>query len=302
MRRPRGAVGGEPGQLALALDQRRVGVEDVGKLAMQADADMVGEFRMAFHDGARGSHDELEMGDVVAVFRTQHQELVLRRGFAVEPIAAIEHENLERRHAVFEREIFHLVEVFSFDRRHVIAVVDPEPSLRQLAHFGHDFAIRAAAVEIILTGADVVQAGGDAAHRGGLALAHRVLGERAVDADMHMRVDAAGKGQQPFGVEHFGGVLGADVRRKPDHLAVLDGDVEAIHAGVVRTHHARILDDEIEDFIALLAFIMNDVTPLVEAGFIHPNVSSLLRVRPPAAVLRVALAELQHFGGADQAD
>ena len=41
MRRPRGAVGAQTRQLAFALDQRGVGVEDVGKLAVQADADVV---------------------------------------------------------------------------------------------------------------------------------------------------------------------------------------------------------------------------------------------------------------------
>ena len=46
MRRPRGAVGAQPGQLALVLDQPGVGVEDVGNLAVQADADVVRERRV----------------------------------------------------------------------------------------------------------------------------------------------------------------------------------------------------------------------------------------------------------------
>ena len=246
MRRPRRAIGSEAGQVALALDQRRVGIEDIGKLAVQADADVVGEFRAAVHDRPRGTHDELEMGDVVTVLRPQHQELVLRVRFTVEPVAAVEHKNLERRHPVFEREVLHLAEMPAFDRRHVIAVVHPETSLRQLAHFGHDFAVRAAAVEIILTGADIIEARGDTAHRGGLAFADRILGKRPIDADMHVRVDAAGEGQQPFGVEYLAGILGADFRCQPRHLAVLDGDVEAVHPGLVRAHHARVLDDEIK--------------------------------------------------------
>ena len=138
--------------------------------------------------------------------------------------------------------------MFSLDRRHVIAEVNPEASLRQLAHFGHDFAVRTAAVEIVLTCADVIQTGGNAAHRGGFALAHRILGERPIDADMHVRVNAARKRQQPFGVEDVGGVLGLDFRCKPDHLAVLDGDIQAVHPAVVRPHHARILNNEIERF------------------------------------------------------
>ena len=46
MRRPRGAVGLQPGQLALALHQLGVGVQDLGGLAVQADADVVGELRV----------------------------------------------------------------------------------------------------------------------------------------------------------------------------------------------------------------------------------------------------------------
>jgi hypothetical protein len=91
---------------------------------------------MAVHDRARGAHDELEMGDVVAVLGRQHQELVLRVRFTVQPVAAVEHENLERRHPVFEREVLHLAEMPAFDRRHVIAVVDPEAAFRQLRTSG----------------------------------------------------------------------------------------------------------------------------------------------------------------------
>ena len=43
MRRPRRAVGAQARELAFALDQRGVGIENVGELAMQADADVVGE-------------------------------------------------------------------------------------------------------------------------------------------------------------------------------------------------------------------------------------------------------------------
>ena len=46
VRRPGGAVGREPVELAVALDELRISVEDVGELAMQADADVVGQVRM----------------------------------------------------------------------------------------------------------------------------------------------------------------------------------------------------------------------------------------------------------------
>ena len=257
MRRPRGAVGMQPGQLALALYQGGVGIEDVGKLAVQADADVVREFRVTVHDRPRRAHDELEMGDVVAVLRSEHEELVLRGGFAVQPVTAVKHEDLERRDAVFAREVVHLAEVRGFDRRHVIAVVDPEATLRQFQHFGHDLAVRTAAVEVVVPGADVVQAGSDAAHGGRLALAHRVLGQRPVDADMHVGIDAAGESQKLFGVEHLARVLGADFRREPRHLAVRDADVEAVHSRSVRAHHARILDHEIKSLHFGFSFLVS---------------------------------------------
>ena len=40
VRRPRGAVGAQPRQLAFALDDLRVGGHDLGRLAVQADADL----------------------------------------------------------------------------------------------------------------------------------------------------------------------------------------------------------------------------------------------------------------------
>ena len=159
-------------------------------------------------------------------------------------------------------EIVHLAEMPAFDRRDVIAVIDPEAALRQLAHLGHDFAIRAAAIEIIGSGADVIEARSDAAHGSGFAFAHRVLGQRPVDADMHVRIDAARKGELALGVEHFIGVFGADFRRQTGHLAVLDRNIEAVHTGCVRTHHARILDDEIERLhCGFLPFVVLDSSP-----------------------------------------
>ena len=68
----------------------------------------------------------------------------------MQAVAAVEHENLERRNAVIEREIFHLAEMAVFDRRDVIAVIDPEASIGELQDFGHEFAIGPAAIEIIL--------------------------------------------------------------------------------------------------------------------------------------------------------
>jgi hypothetical protein len=75
---------------------------------------------------------------------------------------------------------------------------------------------------------------------------------------MHVRIDAAGEGQLPFGIEHLVGIFGMDFRREPRHLAVLDADVETVHPGLVRSDDAGVLDDQIERFhLRLLTFLNN---------------------------------------------
>ena len=67
-----GAVGMQPGELALAFDDLGVGVEDLRELAVQADADVIRKFRMLRHQSPGGAHDEFEMRDVVAFLRADH--------------------------------------------------------------------------------------------------------------------------------------------------------------------------------------------------------------------------------------
>ena len=55
MRRARGAVGMQAGQLAFALNDFCIGVEDFGKFAMQADADMRGLVGIFLHQSLRAS-------------------------------------------------------------------------------------------------------------------------------------------------------------------------------------------------------------------------------------------------------
>src|SRR5580692_9680675 len=99
-----------------------------------------------------------------------------------------------------------------------------------------------------MTGADVIQARGDAAHRGSLAFGNRVFGQRRIDADMHVRVDAAGKGEMVLAVKDLLRVPGRELGRETADLAALDADVETIDGGLVGTNDADILDDEIEQF------------------------------------------------------
>ena len=65
---------------------------------------------------------------------------------------------------------------------------------------------------------------------------------------MHVRIDAAGKGQMVLAVEDLLRLPGRELGRETADLAVLDADVEAIDRGLVGTDDASILDDEIEQF------------------------------------------------------
>ncbi len=141
--------------------------------------------------------------------------------------------------------MLHLVDVAGLDRRDVVAVVDPEPAVGQLQHLGHEGAVGAVLVEVVLPGAHVVEARGHAAHGGGLALRHGVEVELLIDADMHVGIDAAGEGEEVLGVEDLVGLVRAQLRREPRDASVLDRDVEAIDRRLVRAHHARILDHEV---------------------------------------------------------
>ena len=189
------------------------------------------------------------MRDVVALVRPDHQKLVLLRRGAVQPVAAVEHEDLERRHAVIGDQMLHLVDMRGFDRRDVESIVDPELVLGLLVDLGHERAIGPAAVEVIMPRADVVEARGDAAHRGRLAFRDRILGERRVDPDMHVRIDAARERQPVLGVEDLLRLPGLDVGRKPRDLSVLDRDIEAVDRRLVRADDAGVLDDGIENFV-----------------------------------------------------
>ena len=124
----------------------------------------------------------------------------------MQAVAAIKHENLERGHVMVDDQMLHLIDVSGLNRRDLIAVIDPEAALRLPEHFGHKIAVRAAAVEVIVTGPDVIEARRDAAHGRGLAFGDGILRQRRVDADMHVGVDATRKRQTILGVEDFLGL------------------------------------------------------------------------------------------------
>ena len=97
VRRARGAVRGETGQRGVRLHESRVGIEDVGHLAVQAHADVFGQPRVRRADPRGGAHDELEVRQVVVLLGAEHEKtaLLLLAGLAVQPVAAVEHEDLE---------------------------------------------------------------------------------------------------------------------------------------------------------------------------------------------------------------
>ena len=96
---------------------------------MKADADVVGAVGKFRHQTLCRAHDELEMSDVVALLRADHQKLVLPVRASVQAVSPVEHEDLERGDAVVDDELLHLVDVPRLDRRDVEAVVDPEIAL-----------------------------------------------------------------------------------------------------------------------------------------------------------------------------
>src|SRR5881296_1533760 len=246
--RPRRAVGGEAGERGVLVREPRVGVEDVGHLAVQADADVLGQPRVRRADPRRRAHHELEVREVVVILGADHQEaalLVLARR-AVQAVAAIEHEDLERRHAVRGGEGLHLVEMVSGDGRQVITVVAVVATFRQLQDFGKEVRVAAAAIEVILAGAEIREHRGDAARDRGAALGDRVVGERRVDADVGVRVHHARKRESSAAVVDARRGARRDAGRDALDPAVAHAEIGLQHPRRGRTYDAHVLDDEVE--------------------------------------------------------
>jgi hypothetical protein len=82
------------------------------------------------------AHDELEVRVVVALLRPDHQEVALRVRTAVQAVRAVEHEDLERGHAMLARELRDLAHVGRVHRREVVAVIDVEAPAESLSTSG----------------------------------------------------------------------------------------------------------------------------------------------------------------------
>ena len=245
VRRARGAVGAQPRELALLLHEPGVGGHDLGRLAVQAQADVVALVLELLHRALHAAHDELEVRDVVLLVLVDHQEFVLVARRAVQAVAAIEHVDLERRDAVLLDQHRDLVDVPAVHRREVVRVVDVEAPLRDLEHLGVEIGVGAALVQVVLARAEVVDARGDSALCSCTALGHRVFRERRIDASVHVRIDEAGERQQPLAVDDLARLLGRNFPRHPGELAVLDADVRFLHRSLVRADEADILDQQV---------------------------------------------------------
>src|SRR5262249_16366474 len=137
------------------------------------------------------AHDELEMRDVIALFGTDHQKFILMGGSSVQAISSIKHEYLERGDTVVEDKMFHFIDVPRLNRGHVITIIDPESPLGLLENFRHELPVWPAAVQVIMPRSDVVEALGHPSHRRRLSFPNLVVGDRRIDADMHVGINTA---------------------------------------------------------------------------------------------------------------
>ena len=91
----------------------------------------VSSFKIFMFYGSHGlhaAHDEFEVRHVVALVLADHQELALAVALAMQPVRAVEHEDLETADAVLVDQHRDLVDVHPVHRREVESVVDVEAS------------------------------------------------------------------------------------------------------------------------------------------------------------------------------
>src|SRR5581483_5321212 len=111
MWRARGVIRGQALQLALALHPFGIGRHDLCRLAMQRERDLRSLGWKALARRLHAAHDELEVRVVVALLRSDHQEVALAIGAAMQAMRAVEHENLERRDAMALNELGDLTDM-----------------------------------------------------------------------------------------------------------------------------------------------------------------------------------------------
>ena len=192
------------------------------------------------------AHHELEVRDVVLLILADHQELALRVRCTMQSITAVEHEDLERGDAEIVDQRVDLADVGAIERREMVGVVHPKIAVRLCEDLRVDLRIGAAALHVITTRPHVVEAGRHTALRRRQALAARVLGERPVDAGVHVCIDQPGEREALLAVEHLCGGTRIDTGRHLHDAPVLHGDISLQEAVFLGTDHADILDQQIE--------------------------------------------------------
>ncbi len=249
VRRPRQMIGLHVVETAFLLDDLGPGGHDLGVLAVEADADEVSRLRVHVDDFFGAAQHELEVGETVALLRFGHEELGLVVRFSVQPVAAVEHENLEGGHAELRVDVRHLLDVFFARRHEVEAVVHVIAAAGILHHVLEELEVGTALVEVVVTGAEVGQRGGHPAHGRALGLGRRILGEMTVDADVHVRIDNARKGDQALSVDHVGRQRGVDLGRHPGELPVLECDIGNLEPDPVRPRNFEVFDHSVVHLI-----------------------------------------------------
>jgi hypothetical protein len=141
-------------------------------------------------------------------------------------------------------------------------------------------------------------------------LSLRVLGERAVDAHVRVRVDDAGEAQLPARVVHFDGLVDRDVRRHADEPPVSHVEVEALDLGLARSDHPHVLDEHLERTVGhgragdLLGVVEDDAERVARAAPHATHAVAHRRAIPAARALDGAVARREDddlsLGGGDR--
>ncbi len=137
-------------------------------------------------------------------------------------------------------------------RREVVSIVNMKLPFRKIKDFWEKLTVGSAFVQVVATGAHVVDARGHAALGGGPALGHRVFGQRRINAGMHVRIDQPRKSQPVVAIKCLLGAVGRNRGRDFRELSAPDADIDVVHHGRIGPHHTDILDQQIEVFLGWL--------------------------------------------------
>src|SRR5262249_9966980 len=168
------------------------------------------------------------------------------------------------------------------DRCDVGSIVAVVPAVRDLQDLGKDIRVVAAAIEVVLPGAEVREHRRHAAGNGGAALGDGILGERAIDADVGVGIDDTGKRELTATIVAAPDLRRGNLRRHARDAAMPHADVGALDARRGGAHDANVLDDEVEDFghLARIAPFTEGAVKASTEGAVKTRASLTRPVRP----------------------